>query len=154
MIEGAREAIASFNKAGIPVTVVTNQGGVAHGFHTMEDVEATHDHIASLLAEDGAHIDLFLYCPYHPAGPVRMFARHSEDRKPAPGMAIAAQRALGLALTDSYVIGDRWEDMDLAQAIGATGVYVGPGEPPGSSSISFPSLAAAAPFILEQIASA
>ena len=61
----------------------------------------------SSLAEHGAHIDLFLYCPYHPAGIVDAFARTSEDRKPRPGMAKAAEAALNLDLAASWVVGDR-----------------------------------------------
>lgn len=152
LIDGSAEAIAGFNRAGIPVAVVTNQSGVARGRYGIDDVELVHQYIADRLAEYGAHIDLFLYCPYHPAGVVNAFARTSEDRKPNPGMARAAAAALHLDLTSSWVVGDRPEDMGLARAIGATAIHVGPDhcELPGVR--SFPSLAAAAPFILERIA--
>lgn len=150
-IAGAPEAIASFNKAGIPVAIVTNQGGVAYGYHTIDDVERTHAYIAARLAEYGAHADLYLYCPYHPKGTVRAFARHSEDRKPGPGMAIAAQQALGLDLTRSWVVGDRPEDIGLAQSVGAQAIYIGPENCPPWAAFSLPDLAAAAPFILERI---
>jgi histidinol-phosphate phosphatase family protein len=150
-IDGAPEAIAEFNRAGIPVAVVTNQAGVARGLYGVDDVTRVHQHIAERLAEHGAWIDLFLFCPYHPAGIVGAFARTSEDRKPRPGMARAAETALGLDLTMSWVVGDRLEDIGLAEAVGASAIYVGPGgcEHPGVW--SFPSLAAAAPFILERI---
>jgi histidinol-phosphate phosphatase family protein len=152
LLPGAPEAIASFNAAGIPVAVVTNQGGVAYGYHTIDDVERTHFYIAKCLAAYEAHVDAYFYCPYHPKGIIRAFARHSEDRKPRPGMAFAAQDALGLDLTLSWVVGDRPEDMELAERIGATGVYVGPGDPPVPGIVAFPSLADAAPFLLEKIA--
>src|SRR6202034_2557448 len=83
-IDGAPEAIARFNRAGIPVAVVTNQAGVARGYFGLDDVAAVHRYIAARLAEHGAHVDLFLYCPYHPDGVIDGFARTSEDRKPAP----------------------------------------------------------------------
>src|SRR2546421_7191705 len=63
-IDGAAEAIASFNRAGMPVAVVTNQAGVARGFYGLDDVSDVHRHIAENLARYDAHIDLFLYCPY------------------------------------------------------------------------------------------
>lgn len=152
LIDGAPEAIARFNAAGLPVAVVTNQAGVARGLYGIDDVDRVHQHIAARLAEHGARIDLFLYCPYHPAGVVRAFARTSEDRKPRPGMAKAAAAALNLDMTASWVVGDRPEDIGLAEAVGATAVYMGGdgGQRPGVW--SFPSLAAAAPFILERIA--
>jgi D,D-heptose 1,7-bisphosphate phosphatase len=151
-IKGAPAAIAEFNRAGIPVTVVTNQAGVARGFYGVDDVARVHRYIAERLAKYGAHIDLFLYCPYHPAGVVKAFARTSEDRKPEPGMAKAAKAALNLDLTASWVIGDRPEDLGLADAIGASAIYLGPEGCDRPGVWSFPSLAAAASFILERIA--
>ena len=122
-IDGAAEAVAEFNRAGVPVAVVTNQAGVARGLYGIEDVGLVHRHIAEHLLRQGAHIDLFLFCPYHPAGMVEAFTRTSEDRKPRPGMAKAAQAALNLDLPASWVVGDRPEDIGLANAIGASAVY-------------------------------
>src|SRR5215813_3474253 len=123
-IEGSPEAIASFNRAGIPVAVVTNQAGVARGLYGIDDVARVHQYIAERLAEHGAHIDLFLYCPYHPEGVVEAFARTSEDRKPGPGMARAAQAVLNLDLAATWVVGDRAEDIGLAEAVGASAIYL------------------------------
>src|SRR5262249_24288180 len=149
---GSPEAIASFNRAGIPVAVVTNQAGVAHGLYGIDDVARVHRYIADRLTAYGAQIDLFVYCPYHPEGVVEAFARASEDRKPAPGMAKAVETALDLDLIASWVVGDRPEDIGLADAVGASAVYVGPGGWARPGGWSFSSLAAAAPFILERIA--
>jgi D-sedoheptulose 7-phosphate isomerase/D-glycero-D-manno-heptose 1,7-bisphosphate phosphatase len=151
-IEGSPQAIAKFNRAGIPVAVLTNQAGVARGLYGIADVTRVHRHIAQRLAEQGAHIDLFLYCPYHPEGVVEDFARTSEDRKPRPGMAKAAQAALNLDLPASWVVGDRPEDIGLAAAIGASAIYLGPDGCEQRGVWRYPSLAAAAPFILERIA--
>jgi len=151
-IEGAPEAIARFNQAGIPVAVVTNQAGVARGLYGIDDVDRVHRHIAKHLAAHGAHIDLFVYCPYHPAGLVEAFARTSEDRKPRPGMAKAAEAALNLDLTASWVVGDRPEDIGLAEAVGASAAYLGCDDCQRPGVWSFPSLAAAAPFVLDRIA--
>jgi len=150
-IDGAPDAIARFNRAGIPVAVVTNQAGVARGMYGIDDVARVHQHIEAHLARFGAHIDLILYCPYHPAGVVAAYARASEDRKPGPGMANAAASALSLDLTASWVVGDRPEDIGLARAVGASAVYLGTGDYPDPGVWSFPSLAAAAPFILERV---
>ena len=150
-IEGAVQAIASFNDAGVPVAVVTNQAGVARGYYGLDDVAIVHEHIAAHLAEHGARIDLFVFCPYHPAGVIAAFARHSEDRKPRPGMAKAAADALNLDLAASWVVGDRPEDMGLAEAVGASAAYLGTDGAVPRNAWPFPSLAAAAPFILERI---
>ena len=150
-IDGAPDAIAQFNRADIPVAVVTNQAGVARGMYGIDDVVEVHRYIADRLAEHGAHVDLFLFSPYHPAGVVEAFARTSEDRKPRPGMAKAAAAALNLNLTATWVVGDRPEDLGLAEAIGASAICLGPENHGGPDVWSFPSLAAAAPFILERI---
>jgi histidinol-phosphate phosphatase family protein len=150
-IDGAPDAIASFNRADIPVAVVTNQSGVARGFYGVDDVARVHQHIETYLAQYGAHVDLFLFCPYHPAGTVEAFARASEDRKPGPGMANAAASALNLDLAASWVVGDRPEDMGLARAVGASAVYLGTDDCADPEVWSFPSLAAAAPFIVERV---
>jgi len=150
-IKGAPEAIAKFNRADIPVAVVTNQAGVARGLYGTDDVTKVHQYISEHLAEYGAHIDLFVYCPYHPAGVVPAFARMSEDRKPRPGMAKAAAVTLNLDLPASWVVGDRPEDIGLAEAVGASAVYLGTDDCQRPRVWPFPSLAAAAPFILERI---
>jgi len=151
-IDGSPEAIATFNRAGIPVAVVTNQAGIARDLYGIDDVTRVHRYIAERLAEHGAHIDLFLYCPYHPEGVVEAFARTSEDRKPGPGMAKAAQARLNLDLNTSWVVGDQPEDIGFAEAVGAWAIYLGPDIFDRPGVWSFPSLAAAAPFILERIA--
>lgn len=151
-IDGAIDAIAAFNQAGIPVAVVTNQSGVARGLYGLEDVELVHRHITEKLAEQDAHIDWFAFCPYHPAGSVGAFARASDDRKPGPGMAKAVAAALNLDLAASWVVGDRPEDIGMAQAVGASAVYLGPGECRHAGVRTFSSLAAAAPFILQRLA--
>jgi histidinol-phosphate phosphatase family protein len=153
LIGGAAEAIALFNAAEVPVAVVTNQSGVARGLYGVEDVTNVHKHIATRLADHGARIDAFFFCPYHPDGVVSEFARTSDDRKPGPGMARAARAALNLDLSASWVVGDRPEDVGLAQAIGARAIYLAPEGCDMPGVWRYPSLAAAAPFILERIAS-
>ena len=124
-IDGSIDAIAELNDAGIPVAVVTNQAGVARGYYGLADVDAVHSHIDAELARRGAHVDMWLFCPYHPDGVVGAFARASADRKPGSGMAIAAAQALDLDLSASWVVGDSAADMDLARAVGARPLLVG-----------------------------
>lgn len=124
-IPGALEAVAALNRAGIPVAVVTNQAGVARGYYGLADVEAVHAHIGAALARVGGHVDEWLFCPYHPDGVVPAFTRASWDRKPAPGMALAAAAALDLDLHASWVVGDAESDVGLAHAVGARPILLG-----------------------------
>ncbi len=134
------------------MAVVTNQSGVARGFYGIDDVARVHRHIAEVLAQHGAHIDLFLYCPYHPDGVVEAFARTSDDRKPSPGMAKAAAQALNLNLSASWVVGDRPEDVGMAHAVNASAIYLGPDGSMSPDIRRCPDLAAATTFILEGMA--
>ncbi|WP_028846226.1 MULTISPECIES: HAD-IIIA family hydrolase [Thermocrispum] len=147
-IPGAIEAIAALNAAGIPVAVVTNQAGVARGRYDIADVQQVHKFMAAEMARAGAHVDQWLFCPYHPDGTVEAFARTSNDRKPAPGMALAAARALDLDLARSWVIGDSPADIGLARAVGARPLQVGSATPLDPEVACFPDLLAAVRFVL------
>jgi histidinol-phosphate phosphatase family protein len=150
-IEGAIEAIAALNRAGLPVAVVTNQAGVARGLYEVEDVQQVHKHMIAELARGGAQVDEWLFCPYHPEGSVEAFARFSADRKPGPGMALAAAEALGLDLSVSWVVGDSDADVGLARAVGARPLRVGvpTGSAPSDPDVpAFVDLAAAVSHIL------
>jgi histidinol-phosphate phosphatase family protein len=126
LLDGAAEAVAALNAAGIPVAVATNQAGVARGYYGIADVRAVHAHLDEILASHGAHVDAWLFCPYHPEGVVDEYARWSSDRKPAPGMALAAAQRLHLDLAQSWVVGDRDCDVALARAVGARPIRIGP----------------------------
>jgi histidinol-phosphate phosphatase family protein len=155
LIPGAADAIARFNAAGIPVAIITNQSGVARGFYPERNVHVVHEYIMRELAEHNAHIDLFLYSPYHPQAPIPDYRRFSEDHKPQPGMAIRAAGALHLDLHKSIVAGDRVEDVELARTIGADAIYLGQDPLPDYYSKAgiypFRSLADAAGFIIERL---
>jgi histidinol-phosphate phosphatase family protein len=129
-LDGAVEAIARLNAAGIPVAVVTNQAGVARGMYELADVDLVHKHMTAELAAAGARVDLWLFCPYHPDGVVSAFSRWSADRKPGPGMAQAAAAALDLDLASSWVVGDSDCDVGLARGVGARAFLIDPSGAP------------------------
>ena len=80
------DAIRALNRAGLAVVMVTNQSGVARGFFTEAVVDDVHAHIAAMLADGGARIDAYYYCPHHPDGKVAEYARACECRKPGRGL--------------------------------------------------------------------
>jgi histidinol-phosphate phosphatase family protein len=147
-LDGAVDAIAALNRAGLPVVVVSNQAGVARGYYGIEDVQQIHKHMIAELERRDAFVDMWLFCPYHPDGIVEAFARASSDRKPGPGMALAAADALDLDLSASWVVGDSAADIGLARAVGAQALYVGERPFADPDIASFPNLAAAADAIL------
>ena len=124
LIPGSADAIAALNAAGWVVVVVTNQSGVARGMFTTETVEAVHTHIAELLAERGAKIDAFYYCPHHTDGEVEAFRGDCACRKPKPGMLLRAAEELWLDLSRSWIVGDRPTDLQAGAAVGCQTVLV------------------------------
>ncbi len=118
------DAIRALNRSGFRTVMVTNQSGVARGFFTEEVVASVHEHIAALLAAGGAHIDAYYYCPHHPDGKIDRYAVRCECRKPARGLVDRAVDELQVDPAASFVIGDRWLDVELAHAVGARGILV------------------------------
>lgn len=114
----AIEAIGLLNQANCKVFVVTNQSGVARGLYGVADVEAFHAHMNAVLANAGARIDAFYYCPYHPDGTVAEFAIEHEDRKPGAGMIRRAMRDWNVCPESSFMIGDKISDAEAAAAAG------------------------------------
>jgi D-glycero-D-manno-heptose 1,7-bisphosphate phosphatase len=118
------DAIRTFNRAGLAVVMISNQSGVARGFFTETVVDRVHAHMAAMLAEGGARIDAYYYCPHHPDGKVAGYARPCDCRKPGRGLVDRAVRELDVDPARSFVVGDRWVDVALARAVGASGVLV------------------------------
>src|ERR1700746_3697064 len=63
-LPGAEEAIAKLNRSGRSVIVVTNQRGIALGYYTKADVTGLHEQLQRHLAQSGAQVDAFYFCPH------------------------------------------------------------------------------------------
>ena len=110
-IDGAREAIKFCNERGILAVVVTNQSGIARGFYTAQNVDALHDFMQKNLAQVGAHIDGFYYCPHHPD-----FSGECDCRKPKPGLILRACDDFKINPAEAILFGDSRRDIEAAQA--------------------------------------
>jgi D-glycero-D-manno-heptose 1,7-bisphosphate phosphatase len=110
-------AIRRLNEAGLPVVVVTNQSGVGRGYFPDSLVHTVHGLMTQQLAAAGAHVDAIYYCPHSSADGCTC-------RKPKPGMLERAAHEHGLDLHRSFVVGDRYGDIELAHRVGARGVLV------------------------------
>jgi D,D-heptose 1,7-bisphosphate phosphatase len=127
-VPGAVEAVRRLNKLGYHVVVVTNQSGVARGYYGEDSVFALHAWMREELAAQGAVIDAFYHCPYHPEGTVAEYCRDHDDRKPGPGMILRAFKDLGIDRDGSFLIGDRESDIAAARAAGIPGFLFSGGD--------------------------
>lgn len=110
------------------IVVVTNQPVVARGMASEDDVRATNDRVGQLLADMGARVDRFYYCPHHPNGTLKEFRVVCECRKPAPGMLLQAAREMGIDTARSYMVGDRISDIVAGHLAGCSTVLLETGE--------------------------
>lgn len=120
----AIDAVSLLRRAGYLVVILTNQGGVAQGIHTEETVAELAAYVAERARQGGTQIDGHYYCPHMPDAPLPQYRLDCDCRKPKPGLALRAAQDLDIDLTRSVVIGDRWRDLAVAQAIGARGIMV------------------------------
>lgn len=118
------DALRLLKRAGFALVVVTNQSGIAHGLIAGGFAEAAHLELQRRAHDVGVSIDGFYYCPHHPRGSVDQFSVDCRCRKPSPGMVEQAVSDLDLDVTQSWVIGDKWLDVELGRAVGARSILV------------------------------
>lgn len=108
------EACQLLKQRGFYLVVVTNQPDVGRGTQSCEAVEQMHARMCALLPM----IDRVEVCYDSGKG------APSEFRKPAPGMLLRAAQALDIDLPQSFMVGDRWRDVDCGHAAGCTTIFV------------------------------
>jgi len=118
------DAVRLLNRAGLAVVIITNQAGVARGIFQEAFVGEAHRHVTERLAQGGARVDGFYYCPHHPEATIEQYRQSCECRKPKPGMLRQAAEEIQLDLRRSFVIGDRAHDLQAGAAVGARGILV------------------------------
>ena len=111
---GVPEACRALHAAGYVLVVTTNQPDVGRGTVAQSAVESIHTRLLQLVPEI-ARIEV---C-YDPGR-----GEPSHRRKPKPGMLIDAAAALGLDLTRSWIIGDRWRDVDCGRQAGVRTIFI------------------------------
>jgi D-glycero-D-manno-heptose 1,7-bisphosphate phosphatase len=117
LLPQALPAICRLNEAGLKVVVITNQSGAARGYFPASLVAEVHAHLEKTLGAGGAHLDGIYACLHGPAD-------GCDCRKPRPRLIQQAARDLDLDLTRSYLVGDRYKDMETATNAGIKPVLV------------------------------
>ena len=140
ILPGVPGAVERLRRAGYLIIVATNQPDVGAGKQDRHVVEAMHAQMRKAIDVDDIEV-----C-YH------VDSDGCDCRKPKPGMLLRAAQKHGLTLARSYMIGDRWRDVDAGRSAGCRTVFVDYGyenEPrPRQPDFTVRSLAEAVPLIL------
>ena len=142
ILPGVLDALTKLHNAEFMLIVVTNQPDVARGTTPMASVEEINHYLYSCLP-----IDEFRTC-YHDSGD------GCDCRKPLPGAIMAAAIQHGIALGGSYMVGDRWRDIEAGQRAGCKTIFIDYGydeKQPESVNYRVRSLKEASQFILGEI---
>lgn len=140
LLPGVPEAARRLKEAGFLLVVVTNQPDVGTGRTPRAAIEAMHDIVRTEIGVDDIRT-----CTHTDAD-------HCDCRKPKPGMILAAAAEHGIDLARSYLVGDRWRDIDAGRAAGCLTIFVDyryKQESPTRPDKIVGSLSEAADFILE-----
>jgi len=137
------EALAMLKSAGFDLVVVTNQPDVARGTTTRAAVEAMHVRLKADLP-----LDEVLAC-FHDD------KENCDCRKPRPGLLRLMERTRDIDLSQSFMVGDRWRDIDAGVAAGCRTVLLDYGysepSPRGRASHVCKTLFEAAQWIVAQV---
>ena len=112
ILHGVVEALRGLKEAGFILIVVSNQPDVARGTTPKVTVEAINAYLADRLP-----IDRFIMC-YHDG------SDGCDCRKPSPGMLLAGAREFDVDLASSYMVGDRWRDVEAGIAAGCKTIFI------------------------------
>jgi len=124
LIPGTAEAIRLLNRHQYLAIIVSNQSGVARGYFPLQLVEDVHSHMRELLKKEDAVIDGIFFCPHYQTGVVSDYTVACDCRKPRTGLIKSACETFDIDMTNSYVIGDRCTDIELAQRADLKGILV------------------------------
>jgi D-glycero-D-manno-heptose 1,7-bisphosphate phosphatase len=112
ILPGVPDALQALRTAGWLLIVVTNQPDVARGVTSKAAVEAINQYLQKRLA-----IDEFRTC-YHDG------SDECSCRKPLPGALLAAASLHGIDLSASYMVGDRWGDIEAGERAGCRTIFI------------------------------
>lgn len=112
ILPGVKEALLALQAADFMLIVVTNQPDVARGTLRREVVEEINHHLAACLP-----IDEFRTC-YHDT------ADRCECRKPLPGALLSAAKLHDINLGESFMVGDRWRDIEAGERAGCMTIFL------------------------------
>jgi D-glycero-D-manno-heptose 1,7-bisphosphate phosphatase len=120
----AAEAIKTLNDNNWLAILVTNQAGVARGYFSEDVIGKVHERLTQALGERNAQLDAIYYCAHHPTVGEPPYRFDCDCRKPKPGLIKRAATDLEIDLEKSWMVGDRYSDIELAHNAGLKSAFV------------------------------
>jgi len=120
----AATAIKRLKENGWLAIVVTNQAGVARGYFSEEVLVQVHARMRESLEKEQARLDGIYYCAHHPSAGEPPYRADCDCRKPKPGLILRAASDLNIDLARSWMVGDRYGDIELARNAGVRSAFV------------------------------
>ncbi|MBW2609145.1 MAG: HAD family hydrolase [Deltaproteobacteria bacterium] len=124
ILPGVPEAIRLLNENNFLAIIVSNQSGVARDYFPIELVDDVHASLKASLKEKRAMIDGIFFCPHYPRGVLPEYCYECDCRKPKTGLILQACEAFDIDMSNSYMVGDRYTDMELAHRSNLKGIMV------------------------------
>ena len=124
LLPRAAAAVKKINDAGFLVILVTNQAGVARGYFPESMIEEVHAKLRKELKLENANLDAIYFCPHVPLGTENPFSKECEMRKPKPGMILRAAHEFDVDLNESFMIGDKYSDLESGWSAGCRSALV------------------------------
>jgi D-glycero-D-manno-heptose 1,7-bisphosphate phosphatase len=121
---GLAPELVALRTLGFQLVVITNQSGIARGLVTPEELTAMHAFLSRQLANEGAVLDGFYFCPHHPDGVVPSLSVDCLCRKPHPGLILRAAGELDIDLAGSWMVGDILDDVEAGASAGCRTILV------------------------------
>ena len=118
------EAIKLLNNSGWLAILITNQAGVARGYFSEDIIVSVHDRLKSDLEIQAAKLDAVYYCAHHPTVGEPPYRLECDCRKPKTGLIDCATTDFEIDLPASWMIGDRYSDIELARNAGLHSAFV------------------------------
>jgi len=124
ILDNVPEAIRLLNENSFLVIILSNQSGVARGYFPIELVDEVHSSLRGSLKEQGASIDGIFFCPHYPRGKIPEYCFECDCRKPKTGLIDQACDSFDIDMSRSYMVGDRYTDIEFAHRSGLKGIMV------------------------------
>lgn len=109
------EAVRLLNENGWLAIVVTNQAGVARGYFSEDVILKIHEQLRGGLESESAKLDAIYYCAHHPSVGEPPYRFDCDCRKPKTGLIDRAAADFEIDLERSWMVGDRYGDLELAR---------------------------------------